>query len=99
MARTNCFHGIACVHLRAGRWDDADGWLSKARAENPGANWMHRTISRLALKRGDLPGVARSVECLRRAHPFLTVAFLADNYPVCDSDWLEALADAGMPLT
>jgi AraC-like DNA-binding protein/TolB-like protein len=100
MARTNCFHGIACAHLCAGRWEDADLWLRKALAENPRAHWIHRTISRLALRRGDVPGIARAVECLRRAHPFLTVSFLAGNHPVstCDPDWLGAVADAGLPL-
>jgi AraC-like DNA-binding protein/TolB-like protein len=100
MARTNCFHGIACANLCAGRWEDADLWLRKALAENPHAHWIHRTISRLALRRGDVPGIARAVECLRRAHPFLTVSFLAGNHPVsaCDPDWLGAVADAGLPL-
>ena len=100
MARTNCLHGIASAHLCAGRWEDADLWLRKALAENPHAEWMHRTISRLALRRGDVPGIARAVECLRRAHPFLTVSFLAGNHPVstCDPDWLGAVADAGLPL-
>lgn len=97
-ARTNCLHGIACAHLCGGRWEDAELWLRKALAEDPDANWVHRTLSRLALKRGDLPGIAWSVERLRRAHPFLTVSFLADNYPVRQAGWLEALASAGMPL-
>jgi tetratricopeptide (TPR) repeat protein len=98
IARTNCLHGIACGHLCSGRWEEADRWLRKALAENPAADWMHRTMSRLALRRGDLPGIARSVERMRRARPFLTVSFLTDNYLVCEPGWLEAIANAGMPL-
>ena len=99
IGRSSCLHGIACAHLIADRWEEADLWLRRALAENPAADWMHRTMSRLALRRGDKPGLARSVECMRRARPFLTVSFLADNYRVCEPGWLDALADAGMPLT
>ena len=101
MARSNCLHGIACAHHSAGRSEEAGVWLRRAMAENPGADWMHRTISRAAWKRGDLSGVAESVERLRRAFPFLTVSFLADHYPVpvCEAGWLDAVARAGMPLT
>jgi adenylate cyclase len=52
VTRTNCLHGIACAHLSAGQWEDADLWLRKALAEDPNANWMHRTLSRLALRKG-----------------------------------------------
>jgi AraC-like DNA-binding protein/TolB-like protein len=99
VSRTNCLHGIANAFLVAGRWEDAELWLRKALAECPDAVWMHRTISRLALRKGDLPGIRPSVACLRRAYPFLTVSFLADNYPVCEAGWLEAVARAGMPLS
>ena len=45
-------------------------------------------------------GVAspNSVDSMRRAHPYLTVAYHAVNFPVMDPRWLEALASAGMPL-
>jgi AraC-like DNA-binding protein/TolB-like protein len=98
MARSNCFHGIAAAHCMAGRWDDAMLWMRKALVENPNGAWIHRNVSCLAFKMGDLAGVAQSVDHMRRAHPYLTVSYHADNFPVGDLGWIEALASAGMPL-
>jgi AraC-like DNA-binding protein/TolB-like protein len=98
ISRSNCFHGIGSAHCMAGRWDEAKAWLHKAMAENPGGAWIHRSLSCLAHNTSDPCGVAQSVECMRRAYPFLTVSYHADNFPA-DVGWLEALANAGMPLS
>ncbi len=97
ISRSNCFHGIGSAHCMAGRRDDARLWLHKALAENPDGAWIHRSLSCLAYQIGDLGGVAQSVDRMRRAHPYLTVSYHADNFPA-DPRWLEALASSGMPL-
>jgi hypothetical protein len=45
----------------------------------------------------DLGGVAQSVDCLRRAHPDLTLSYHAGSFPA-DPRWLDSLARTGMPL-
>ena len=97
-SRSNCFHGIASAHCMAGRWEDARRWMHKALAENPDGAWIHRNVSCVAFKMGDQRGISDSVDRMLRAHPYLTVAYHADNFPVMDPRWLEALASAGMPL-
>ena len=72
--------------------------MHKALAENPDGAWIHRNVSCVAFKMGDQRGISDAVDCMRRAHPHLTVAYHADNFPVMDPRWLEALANAGMPL-
>ena len=72
--------------------------MRKALAENPDGAWIHRNVSCVAFKMGDQHGISNSVDSMRRAHPYLTVAYHADNFPVMDPRWLEALASAGMPL-
>ena len=99
ISQSNCFFGIACAYCVAGRWDDARRWFRKALAENPRGAWIHRNLSALAFVTGDRAGVAQSVDTMRRAHPYLTVSYLAENYPVADRRWLEALANADMPLS
>jgi adenylate cyclase len=99
MSRSNCFHGIASAHVMAGRWEDARFWMHKALAENPEGAWIHRNIFSLAFKTSDSPSMVRSVKHMRRAYPHLTVSYHADNLTAADPLWLEALRDAGMPLT
>jgi hypothetical protein len=82
----------------AGRWEDARLWMHRALAENPNGAWIYRNMSCLAFKMGDSDGIVQAVEHMRRAYPYLTVAHHADNFPVMDPGWLEALASAGMPL-
>ena len=96
ISRSNCFLGIACAHFKAGRLQDAGRWLRKALSENPRADWMHRTISCLALKTGDDRANVQSVDRLRRVFPHLTLSYHAD-FPFYDPRWLEGLANAGMP--
>ena len=50
-----------------------------------------------ALKLGDQRWHPNSVDSMRRAHPHLTMAYRADNFPVMDPRRLDALASAGMP--
>jgi AraC-like DNA-binding protein/tetratricopeptide (TPR) repeat protein len=98
MSRSNCFHGIGSAYCMAGRRDDARLWLHKALAENPDGAWIHRSLSCLAYQIGDRGGVAQSIDRLRRAHPYLTVSYHADNFPA-DPRWLDTLARGGMPLS
>jgi AraC-like DNA-binding protein len=99
ISRSNCFHGIAAAHVMAGRWEDARVWMHGALAENPDGIWIHRNIFSLAFKTGDPGSMTRSVEHLRRAYPYLTVSYHADNLAAADPLWLEAMRNAGMPLT
>ena len=98
ISRSNCFQGIALAHCMAGRWDDARLWMYKALAENPGGTWILRCMSSIAFRADDRAGVVHSVDRLCRAHPHLTVSYHADHFSA-DPGWLEALANAGMPLT
>jgi AraC-like DNA-binding protein/TolB-like protein len=97
-SRSSAFHGIAVVHWSAGRFEEAFQWTCKALAENPDADWMHRYKSCCAAKMGDLSTVERSIDCMRRARPHLTVSLIVDNYALADTAWLEAVARAGLPL-
>jgi adenylate cyclase len=97
--RGNCFHGIASAHVMAGRWEDAGTWMHRALAENPDGAWVHRNVFSLAFKTGDSGIMRRSVEHMRRAYPHLTVSYHADNLAAADPLWLEAMRNAGMPLT
>ncbi len=72
--------------------------MRKSLAENPDGAWIHRNISCVALKLGDQRWHPNSVDSMRRAHPHLTVAYRADNFPVMDPRRLDALASAGMPF-
>jgi AraC-like DNA-binding protein len=99
ISRSNCFHGIAAAHIMAGRWEDARFWMHRALAENSDGAWIHRNIFSLAFKTGDPGSMTRSVEHMRRAYPHLTVAYHADNFSAAEPLWLEALRNAGMPLT
>jgi adenylate cyclase len=96
---SNCFHGIATAHVMAGRWQDAESWMHRALAENSGGAWIHRNMFSLAFQTRDRGTMTRSVEQMRRAYPHLTVAYHADNLAAAEPLWLEALHEAGMPLT
>jgi AraC-like DNA-binding protein/TolB-like protein len=98
MPRANCLHGIASSHYAAGRFQQAADWVRKALAENPEADWMHKLLSCSANKLGDKATVLRSVDCLRRARPHLTVSQIVGFWPWADASWLEAITRAGMPL-
>jgi hypothetical protein len=52
----------------------------------------------LAFSKRDPDGMSQSVEHLRRAYPHLTVPLVLYQSPAAGPDWLEAMADAGMPL-
>jgi AraC-like DNA-binding protein/tetratricopeptide (TPR) repeat protein len=99
ISRSNCFHGIASAHVMADRWEAARVWMHRALAEDPGGTWIHRNVFSLAFKTGDSGSMTRSVEHMRRAYPHLTVSYHADNLAASDPLWLEALRNAGMPLT
>jgi AraC-like DNA-binding protein/Flp pilus assembly protein TadD len=99
ISRSNCFHGIASAHVMAGRWEDASVWMHRALAENSDGAWIHRNMFSVAFKSGDHGSMTRSVEHMRRAYPHLTVAYHADHFAAADPLWLEALRDAGMPLS
>ncbi|HEX5326772.1 MAG TPA: helix-turn-helix domain-containing protein [Acetobacteraceae bacterium] len=98
LPQANCMHGIASAHYAAGRFDQAMTWARKALAENPEADWMHKLLSCSANKLGDKATVARSVDCMRRARPHLTVSEIVEIWPWADTGWLEAITRAGMPL-
>ena len=78
MPRANCLHGIAAAHYAAGRYQETVDWVRKALAENPEADWMHKMLSCSANKIGDKATVARSVDCMRRARPHLSVAGIVE---------------------
>ena len=78
MPRANCLHGIAASHYAAGRYQLAVDWSRKALAENPDADWMHKLLSCSANKLGDKATVGRSVDCMRRARPHLSVSEIVD---------------------
>jgi AraC-like DNA-binding protein/TolB-like protein len=96
---SSCLYAIGAAHWRAGRFEETVRWVRQALAENPNATWMHRNLSCAAAKLGDTATVARSVDCMRRAQPHMTVSLLVENYPIADPDWLEAITRLGMPLT
>jgi hypothetical protein len=73
--------------------------MNRAQAENPQDTSIHRNVFSLAFKMNDWGTMKRSVEVLRRAHPHLTVAYHAENFAAADPLWLEALRNAGMPLS
>jgi AraC-like DNA-binding protein len=98
ISQSNCFHGIASAHIMAGRWEDARVWMHRALADNPNGAWIHRNMFSLAFKVGDQGTMTQSVEHMRRAYPYLTVSYHADNLAAADPLWLEALRNAGMPL-
>ncbi len=98
ISRSNCFQGIALAHCMAGRWDDARFWMHKALAENPSGTWILRCMSSIAFRADDPAGVVHSVDRLCRAHPHLTVSYHAAHFSA-DAGWLEALANAGMPIS
>ena len=98
LPRANCLYGIASAHYAAGRYQQAVDWTRKALAENPDADWMHKVLSCSANKLGDKATLARSVDCLRRARPHLTVSQIVEIWPWANTGWLEAIAGAGVPL-
>jgi tetratricopeptide (TPR) repeat protein len=96
---SSCLYAIGTAHWRAGRFEETVRWVRQALAENPNATWMHRNLSCAAAKLGDTATVVRSVDCMRRAQPHITVSLVVENYPIADPDWLEAITRLGMPLT
>ena len=98
LPRASCLYGIASSHYAAGRYHEAIQWSHKALAENPNADWIHKLLSCSANKLGEKAMVARSVDCMRRARPHLTVSEVVEFWPWADTGWLEAIARAGMPL-
>jgi AraC-like DNA-binding protein/tetratricopeptide (TPR) repeat protein len=98
MPRANCLHGIASAHYAAGRYQEAADWARKALAENPQMDWVHKLLSCSANRLGDKATVARSVDCMRRARPHLTVAEIVGLWPWAHPGWLETITRAGMPL-
>ena len=72
--------------------------MRKALAENPDGTWILRCMSTVAFRADDPAGIVHSVDRLCRAHPHLTVSYHADHFSA-DPGWLEALANAGMPIS
>lgn len=80
-SRANDLIGIATAHFDAGRYEASVFWLQSALRQQPGAVWANRSLSVAYVRVGDRLQALRSLECLRRSFPDLTVREVVGAVP------------------
>jgi adenylate cyclase len=97
----NRLMGIGCAHFDAGRYDQAALWKRKGLQEQPGMEWINRTLCVSYARLGDRKAALQSLGALHRYSPNLTISKIVNALPF-PKDFLdrvsEGLNDLGLPV-
>jgi tetratricopeptide (TPR) repeat protein len=84
--------GFGCAHFDAGRYQQAAFCKRKALRQQPGTDWIHRTLSVSYVRIDERLEALASIEALRRYSPDLTIGKIVSALPF-SQDSLDRMAE------
>jgi adenylate cyclase len=92
--------GMGCAYFDTGRYEEAAFWKRRALHEEPGTEWINRTLSVSYARLGERLAALDSLTALHRYSPHLTIGRIVASIPF-RQDFLdrvaEGLDDLGLP--